>query len=302
MKANFQLIVISLLFTLLACKKAEDGNNITDIIPSLPLLTTNEVGSITFSTAVCGGSITSDGGSSITARGVCWNTSQFPTTANNITTNGNGTGVFSSSITGLTGNSKYYVRAYATNSVGTKYGNEQTFTTEKGVQTITDIDGNVYHSVTIGTQTWMVENLRTSKYRNGDSIINVTNNTSWSTLTSGAYCDYDNTPNNSIIYGKLYNWYAINDSRSIAPMGWHVPTDVEWTTLITYLGGESIAGGKLKETGIIHWETPNGDATNTSIFTGLPGGGQRQIQVQPMKQVFLLYRVGAVNPMELLDT
>jgi uncharacterized protein (TIGR02145 family) len=138
--------------------------------------------------------------------------------------------------------------------------------------TVTDIDGNVYKTITIGTQTWMAENLKVSKYRNGDPIPKVTDDTAWNNLTTGAYCDYNNTPNNSTTYGKLYNWYAVNDSRSIAPKGWHVPSDDEWTILTEYLGGDSVAGGKLKETGSTHWNSINTGSTNETGFTALPGG------------------------------
>lgn len=121
--------------------------------------------------------------------------------------------------------------------------------------TMTDQEGNVYKIITIGTQTWMAENLRVTRYHNGDPITNVTGNGAWTILTAGACCTYGNTESNDVInlYGRLYNWFAVNDSRSIAPEGWHVPTDAEWTTLTTYLGGESVAAGKMKETGISHW-------------------------------------------------
>lgn len=138
--------------------------------------------------------------------------------------------------------------------------------------TVTDIDGNVYQTVTIGTQTWMVENLKVTRYRNGDAIPTVTDGTEWSNLTTGAYCDYENTASNSTIYGKLYNWYAVADSRNIAPPGWHVASDAEWTTLITFLGGKDVAGGKLKEKGTAHWPSPNVGATNETGFSALPGG------------------------------
>ena len=140
--------------------------------------------------------------------------------------------------------------------------------------TITDIDGNVYHTVTIGTQVWMVENLKVTKYRNGDPIPNITDGTQWGNLTIGAYCNYNNDANNTATYGRLYNWYALNDSRNIAPSGWHVPTDAEWTELTNYLGGESVAGGKLKEIGTTHWYSPNSGATNETGFTALPGGSR----------------------------
>ena len=140
------------------------------------------------------------------------------------------------------------------------------------VGTVTDIDGNVYHTVTIGTQVWMVENLKVTRFRNGDPIPKVTENAEWDRLLSAAYCDYDDTISNVATYGRLYNWYAVDDSRDSAPIGWHVPTNEEWETLGTYLGGNTVAGGKLKETGGSHWISPNLGANNSSGFFGLPGG------------------------------
>jgi len=139
---------------------------------------------------------------------------------------------------------------------------------------ITDIDGNVYTSVTIGTQVWMVENLKTTKYRNGDLI----GTTAPATLeisqeaTPKYQWAYDDDENNVVTYGRLYTWYAVTDTRNVCPVGWHVPSDAEWTTLTTSLGGEDVAGGKLKEAGTIHWQAPNEAATNESGFTALPGG------------------------------
>lgn len=143
--------------------------------------------------------------------------------------------------------------------------------TQPTTQTVTDIDGNVYHTIVIGTQTWMVENLKVTHYKNGTSIPNVTENLAWSELTTGAYCDYENIPSNSSTYGRLYNWHAVN-SGNLCPTGWHVPTDAELTTLINFLGGANLAGGKLKETGLIHWDSPNTSATNESGFNALPAG------------------------------
>ena len=141
---------------------------------------------------------------------------------------------------------------------------------------ITDVDGNSYKTVYIGTQQWMGENLKTSKYNDGTPIPNVTDNMQWPNLTSGAWCNYDNKDSLGNIYGKLYNWYVVspttNGNKNVCPLGWHVPTDTEWTVLSDYLGGESIAGGKMKEVGISKWLSPNTDATNTSFFSGLPGG------------------------------
>ena len=137
---------------------------------------------------------------------------------------------------------------------------------------VSDIDSNVYHVVHIGDQTWLKENLRVTHYRNGDPIPKVTDVTEWCTLTTGAYCYYDNDETNNETYGCLYNWYAVDDSRKIAPEGWHVPNDSEWTILTEFLGGEVVAGGKMKETGTTHWESPNTDAINESGFSALPGG------------------------------
>ena len=145
---------------------------------------------------------------------------------------------------------------------------------EKENLTVTDIDGNIYNSVTIGNQVWMAENLKTTKYQNGEAIPNVTDDTEWSNLVTGAYSDYNNDPSNSDTYGRLYNWYAVDDSRNICPSGWHVPNYSEWTTLENYLGGYLVAGGKLKETGTTHWSSPNTGATNETGFTALPAGGR----------------------------
>lgn len=140
--------------------------------------------------------------------------------------------------------------------------------------TVKDIDGNVYHTVTIGTQVWMVENLKTSKYRNGDPIPHVIDNAEWAGLKSGALCNYNNDTVIGNKYGKLYNYYAITDSREIAPAGWHVPTSAEWETLSDFLGGSQIAGDKIKETGTIYWNSPNTGASNESGFTALAAGGR----------------------------
>ena len=137
-----------------------------------------------------------------------------------------------------------------------------------------DIDGNIYDAVTIGTQTWMKQNLNVTHYRNGDPIPNITDNIAWNNLTTGAYCNMNNDVNNAPIYGRLYNFYAVDDSRKLCPIGWHVPNDADWTILTDYLGGESIAGGKLKEVGLTHWQSPNTGATNSTGFTGLPSGGR----------------------------
>ncbi len=126
--------------------------------------------------------------------------------------------------------------------------------------------------IQIGSQLWTCKNLNVHHYRNDDIIPEVRDSAEWANLTTGAWCYYNNDSALGAIYGKLYNWYAVNDPRGLAPEGWHVPTDAEWTTLTTYLGGDSISGGKMKETGTSHWQSPNAGATNESGFTALPGG------------------------------
>jgi uncharacterized protein (TIGR02145 family) len=137
--------------------------------------------------------------------------------------------------------------------------------------TVKDYDGNVYHTVKIGDQTWMVENLKTKHYNDGVEINYVDNNATWGTLTIPAYCWYDNNEDGYKDYGALYNWYAASSSK-LCPAGWHVPSQSEWETLVTYLGGYDLAGGKLKESGTAHWVSPNTSADNSSGFTGLPSG------------------------------
>ena len=249
-------------------------------------LTTTSPSSIATTTAACGGNVITDGGTLVTARGVVWSTMPNPTIAlATKTTNGTGTGVFTSVLSGLNPSTTYYVKAYATNSTGTSYGNELSFATlQNSSSTVTDIDGNTYPLVTICTQVWTTKNLAVTAYSDGTVIPQVTDPTAWANLTTGAWCYYNSDATNNATYGKLYNWYAavgIYDAASLgnptlrkklAPTGWHVPTDAEWTTLMTCLGGYAVAGGKMKETGTAHWLSPNTDATNSSGFTGLPGG------------------------------
>ena len=154
------------------------------------------------------------------------------------------------------------------NSIGTPIG--------KFSDCIKDVDGNTYKTVTIGTQTWMAENLKTSKYTDGTLIPNVKDNNQWLDLTSGAWAYYNNDSVNNVKYGKLYNWYAVskttNGNKNVCPTGWHVPTDAEWTVLTDYLGGESLAGGKMKEVGITSWDSPNTGTSNVSLFSSIPSG------------------------------
>ena len=151
--------------------------------------------------------------------------------------------------------------------------------------TVTDVDGNTYLTVKIGAQWWMAENLKVTHYSNGDPILNIIDPEEWKTISIGAYCVQNNDTANIPIYGYLYNWYNIIDSRGVAPVGWHVPSDTEWKQLEIYLGMNpdeadstgwrgSNEGGKLKDTGTIYWISPNTGATNETGFSGLPGGSR----------------------------
>lgn len=246
-----------------------------------PLISSKPVTAILYTTATSGGIVTDDGGAQVLTRGVCWRTNSNPTTGDSKTADGIGMGEFTSSITGLSFGTSYFVRAYATNSKGTEYGSEFSFTTKlAGVTfnpaltygTVTDIEGNSYKTVPIGIQVWMAENLKTSKLNNGASIPLIVNNGQWTDMLAPAYCWFDN--NDSLyenIYGAYYNWFAVNTGK-LCPVGWHVPSDSEWQLLVDYLGGNIIAGSKIKEAGTNNWILSNRDANNQSGFTALPGG------------------------------
>jgi len=137
---------------------------------------------------------------------------------------------------------------------------------------VKDIDGNSYATIRIGDQEWMAENLRTTRYRDGSSVSNVSDEGQWQSLRTGAWSHYENRAANGSTYGKLYNWFAVADRRNICPKGWHIPTDAEWSTLIHYVGGERTAGGKLKS--LILWNAPNTGATNGSGFSAIPSGNR----------------------------
>jgi uncharacterized protein (TIGR02145 family) len=251
------------------------GNEIsfTTLEITNPTVTTNSVTNILYTTVTTGGNVTDDGGATVTARGVCWSTLQNPTILDNYTTDGLGTGSFVSNITGLTQNTTYYVRAYATNIMGTGYGNELSFTTLNCPNTIT-YEGQTYNTVQIGTQCWFKENL------NVGSMISGTNEQT-NNGTKEKYC-YNNSSANCTTYGGLYQWdemmqyTTVQGTKGLCPTGWHIPNHLELLELMNYLG-VSIAGGKMKTTGTIEagtglWYAPNFGATNESDFTGLPGG------------------------------
>jgi uncharacterized protein (TIGR02145 family) len=241
---------------------------------SLPIIT-SALTCLTSTTAASGGTITSDGGTPVTVRGVCWSTTPGPTIALPTKTNdGSGIGAFISNLLLLIPNTTYYVRAYATNNIGTAYGDELTFTTTTAPPPL----------VTIGTQVWTTKNLDVTTYRDGTPIPQVTDPNAWSNLTTGAWCYYNNDPLNGQIYGKLYNWYAVAGiyntaslnnlslRKQIAPIGFHVPSEVDYQNLESFLGGAVAASSKMREVCTTLWIINNQDATNTSGFTALPSG------------------------------
>lgn len=255
----------------------------------LPVITTNAITSISTTSAVSGGNITSDGGAAVTVRGICWDITSGPTIAlATKTIDGSGIGNFTSTLTGLTIGTTYYVRAYATNGVGTAYGNEVTYIAVFPNCGTVNIDYNSFNgeaTVTIGSQCWSQKNFSIPYYRDNTPLQQVNNPADLANLTVGAWCYYEGNGNNQYEpeYGRLYNWYAVagiydaaslaNPSlrKQLAPLGWHVATYNEWTTLTTFLGGANVAGGKLKEAGTIHWLSPN-TGTNSSGFTARGGG------------------------------
>ena len=249
---------------------------------AVPTIITTGVSSITSNTAVSGGTITNDGGGYIIAKGISWSTDPdwyIYEDDNTIYGNETGSGPFVSYLSNLNPGTIYYVKAYAVNSAGIGFGSTLSFTTAAASSgpglpfgTVSDIEGNIYKTIRIGNQTWMAENLKTTKYNDGELIPNITGDVEWLEFTSGAYCWYNNDgTGNKNTYGALYNWYSVNTGK-LCPAGWHVPSNKEWGLLTTYLGGAEVAGYKLKEAGTNHWQSPNAGADNASGFTALPGG------------------------------
>jgi uncharacterized protein (TIGR02145 family) len=262
----YQVVIpaVILLFTT-GCKKEEPAK--------LVELSTISVKNFTTVTAVSGGKISSDGGSEILSNGVCWSTTVNPVITDSKTVDAVGLSPFGSTLSGLTPGTTYHVRAYATNSVGTAYGDDVKFKTYSG--SVIDAEGNDYYTTVIGDQVWMAKNLKTTTYRNGDLI--ETTDPATLDITAESSPKYQWAPNadegNVASYGRLYTWDAVTDSRNVCPTGWHVPTDAEWNQMATFLGGGSVAGSKLKEIDRTHWKISIG-ATNETSFTALPGGSR----------------------------
>ncbi len=260
----------------------------TSQISTAPVVTTTSATSIVQTGATLNGTVNANNLSTTVSFEYGTTTSYGQTTAATpATVTGTTVTSVSGAITGLTANTLYHFRVKAVNSGGTTYGSDLTFTTTTGTGaggiifnpnltygSVSDIDGNTYKTIQIGTQTWMAENLKTTKYNDGTNIPNVTDNAAWTSMSSPAYCWYKNdAATYKSVYGALYNWYvgASTNTKKVCPTGWHVPADNEWTILTSYLGGESVAGEKLKESGFTHWQGIV-SATNASGFTALPGG------------------------------
>jgi len=237
-------------------------------LAELPNIHTQEIiHNIKVSSSSIGAYINSDGGAAITAQGVCWSISPNPTITDSKTSENPSSSQFVCNLTGLLPNTSYFVRAYATNLIGTSYGNQVSFKTT--FSEVTDADGNVYQTIKIGDQIWMQENLKTTKYNDGTPIPNGIENHAWLNLAD-SYCFHSNTLNNKNKYGALYNWKAVITGK-LCPKGWHIPNDAEWTVLVNMLGGENNAGGKMKEImsddNVSSWTAPNVGATNESGFS-----------------------------------
>ena len=277
MKTKFRHFIYPLFFigaVMILASSCKDEEVV--IPPTPPGVLTSPVTEIIETTATSGGLITSDGGAAVTAKGICWSTSPNPILTDNKTVDTIKNTTYTSYLTGLTANTTYYVRAYATNSAGTAYGNQQTFKTLPVLFSagggVTDIDGNTYTTVIIGTQEWMVENLKTTKFNDGTAITLVSTDASWKALTTAGYCWYKNDETTyKATYGALYNYYAAINSK-ICPTGWHLPTNDEWAVLESALGGDTMVGGRMKEKGTAHWNAPNYGADNRGGFTALPAG------------------------------
>jgi uncharacterized protein (TIGR02145 family)/uncharacterized repeat protein (TIGR02059 family) len=238
-----------------------------------PSAITNSATSLTNTSATLNGTVNANGCSTLVTFDYGL-TDSYGSTVTAVQSPVGGTSLINVSvdITGLVSGDAYHFRVKAVSTGGTSYGGDLYFIT-----TVRDLDGNYYGGIAIGTQEWMLPNLQTTKYNDGTSIPNVTDNATWESISTGAYCWYNNDAGTyKATYGALYNWYTINTGK-LCPAGWHMPTDADWTTLTDYLGGTSLAGGILKEAGTAHWSSPNTGATNGVGFIALPGGYRSDI-------------------------
>jgi uncharacterized protein (TIGR02145 family) len=272
------VIYFTLCLLILGCSKRTDDSS-----EAVTSVHTGLISGISPSSITLGGAVLKDAGYLITERGICWGTCPYPTIDQNTIAEGEGLGEFEVTINGLSIDSTYYARAYAINSLGVKYGKDLIFNVGyyASGQGITDAGGITYETVIIGNQEWMAENLRSSRFCNGEPILYIDNLTEWvNDYDNSAYTYLNNDENFEVIYGKQYNIRASRDERNICPCGWHIPKYSEWAELISFLHpaveiGESgtqfytNAGHLLKsESGWV----PNGQGNNASGFNAFPGG------------------------------
>jgi len=244
---------------------------------NLPFVITTPALTHTYSPPRLGGNVKYNGLSDISDRGICISLSSNPEITGTKYHIDKGIGLFSDLIPGLIPGTIYFVKAFATNNSGTSFGNEISFTTgmSSDYQSVKDIDGNIYYTVKIGDQTWLSENLRSTRFNDGTAIPNVIYE--WNAITTPGYCWYNHNSGFKTTYGALYNFYTVdiesNGRKNVCPSGWHVPSKEEYSALINYLGGEAVAGIKLKEKGETYW-AKNSPTTgdNSSGFSALPGG------------------------------
>ncbi len=248
------------------------GNDLTFSTTKPPVSVSSPAKSVSCATATLYGSVNANDLTTAVSFEYGLTTSYGSTiNASPASISGNASTSVTASVTGLTQGSLYHFRIKAVSSAGTSFGDDLTFNT---TLPLTDVEGNIYNVVVIGTQIWMAENLKTIHYNDGTAIPLITDVLDWSTATTPSYSWYNHDPSTfKNTYGALYNWYVINSGK-LCPSGWHVPTNTEWTSLSDYLGGESIAGKKLKEPGSLHWISPTTQETNESGFTALPGGSR----------------------------
>lgn len=204
--------------------------------PSLPAITLGNAFNILTNTAECQLSVSNQYLSNVTSLGVCWATHSSPGTNDSKVILAAGSSTYPIAMNFLFGNTTYYARAFVSSSIGVVYSNEISFKTV--LETVTDIDGNVYPTVKIGSQVWMAANLRVSRYADGSNIPVVAPQSIWGTIATGACCSYNNFISNDVQYGKYYNWFAVNDPRQLAPNGWRVPDENDWSNLVFYLGND----------------------------------------------------------------
>ncbi len=290
-------ILVSTSVFLPSCKKEEQTPMVT--------VTTDPVSMISRTSGLCRGSLINEGTDTVIAFGFCWSTKPQPDFADNkivpqFMTHGNTiNGTYQGELRGLSPGATYYVKAYAITVENKIYGKEESFTTKPAAahttfnpgltyQSVSDIDGNNYKTIKIGTQEWLAENLKTTRLNDGTAIPLVTDNEKWSRMNTPAYCWYNN--DEAVfknIYGGYYNWYAVNSGK-LCPAGWHVPAEDDWKVFKLFLGmtqeqitagyfPETTAGKKIKETGSYNWTEENISATNESGFTALPGGSRNDV-------------------------